>query len=29
MVKGFSDNKVKNNTQNTQVKEKKRLGWFS
>ena len=23
MVKGFSDNEVKNNTQNTQIKEKK------
>ena len=33
MVKGFSDNEVKNNTQNTQIKEtkkeKKRLSWFS
>ncbi len=28
MVKGFSDNKVKNNTQNTQIKEKKGLGGF-
>ena len=25
MVKGFSDNEVKNNTQNTQIKEKKGL----
>ncbi len=24
MVKGFSDNEVKNNTQNTQIKEKKK-----
>ena len=36
MVKGFSDNEVKNNTQNTQntqikeiKKEKKRLSWIS
>ena len=28
MVKGFSDNKVKNNTQNTQIKEKKGLAGF-
>ena len=28
MVKGFSDNEVKNNTQNTQVKEKKGLASF-
>ena len=28
MVKGFSDNEVKNNTQNTQVKEKKGLAGF-
>ena len=29
MVKGFSDNEVKNNTQNTQIKPKKGLliGW--
>ena len=28
MVKGFSDNQVKNNTQNTQTKEKKGLAGF-
>ena len=28
MVKGFSDNEVKNNTQNTQTKEKKGLAGF-
>ena len=28
MVKGFSDNEVKNNTQNTQIKEKKGLSGF-
>ena len=28
MVKGFSDNEVKNNTQNTQIKEKKGLTGF-
>ena len=28
MVKGFSDNEVKNNTQNTQIKEKKGLAGF-
>ena len=28
MVKGFSDNEVKNNTQNTQIKEKKGLAAF-
>ena len=28
MVKGFSDNKVKNNTQKTQIKEKKGLAGF-
>jgi len=28
MVKGFSDNEVKNNTQNNQVKEKKGLAGF-
>ena len=28
MVKGFSDNEVKNNTQNTQKKEKKGLAGF-
>jgi len=28
MVKGFSDNEVKNNTQNTQLKEKKGLAGF-
>ena len=28
MVKGFSDNEVKNNTQNTQIKEKKGLADF-
>ena len=28
MVKGFSDNKVKNNNQNTQIKEKKGLAGF-
>ena len=28
MVKGFSDNEVKNNTQNTQIKEKKGLASF-
>ena len=28
MVKGFSDNEVKNNTQNTQIKEKKGLANF-
>ncbi len=28
MVKGFSDNDVKNNTQNTQIKEKKGLAGF-
>jgi hypothetical protein len=28
MVKGFSDNKVKDNTQNTQIKEKKGLAGF-
>ena len=28
MVKGFSDNEVKNNTQNTQIKEKKGLVGF-
>ena len=28
MVKGFSDSEVKNNTQNTQVKEKKGLAGF-
>ena len=28
MVKGFSDNEVKNNTQNTQIKEKKGLARF-
>ena len=28
MVKGFSDNQVKNNTQNTQIKEKKGLAGF-
>ena len=28
MVKGFSDNKVKNITQNTQIKEKKGLAGF-
>jgi len=28
MVKGFSNNEVKNNTQNTQVKEKKGLAGF-
>jgi len=28
MVKGFSDNQVKNNTQNTQLKEKKGLAGF-
>ena len=28
MVKGFSDNEAKNNTQNTQIKEKKGLAGF-
>ena len=28
MVKGFADNEVKNNTQNTQIKEKKGLAGF-
>ena len=28
MVKGFSDNEVKNNTQNNQLKEKKGLAGF-
>jgi len=28
MVKGFSDNEVKNNTQNTLIKEKKGLAGF-
>ena len=28
MVKGFSDNEVKNNTQNNQIKEKKGLAGF-
>ena len=28
MVKGFSDNEVKDNTQNTQIKEKKGLASF-
>ena len=28
MVKGFSDNKVQNNIQNTQIKEKKGLAGF-
>jgi len=28
MVKGFSDNEVKNNTHNTQIKEKKGLAGF-
>jgi len=28
MVKGFSDNEVKNNTLNTQIKEKKGLAGF-
>ncbi len=28
MVKGFSDNEVKNNTQNTQITEKKGLAGF-
>ena len=28
MVKGFSDNEVKNKTQNTQIKEKKGLAGF-
>ena len=28
MVKGFSDNEVKNNTQNTEIKEKKGLAGF-
>ena len=28
MVKGFSDNEVKHNTQNTQIKEKKGLAGF-
>ena len=28
MVKGFSDNEVKNNTQNSQIKEKKGLASF-
>lgn len=28
MVKGFSDNEDKNNTQNTQIKEKKGLAGF-
>jgi len=28
MVKGFSDNEVKHNTQNTQIKEKKSLAGF-
>ena len=28
MVKGFSDNEVKNNTQNKQIKEKKGLAGF-
>ena len=28
MVKGFSDNEVKNNSQNTQIKEKKGLAGF-
>ena len=28
MEKGFSDNEVKNNTQNTQIKEKKGLAGF-
>ncbi len=28
MVKGFSDNEVKNNTQNTQIKAKKGLAGF-
>ena len=28
MAKGFSDNEVKNNTQNTQIKEKKGLAGF-
>jgi len=28
MVKGFSDNEVKNNTQKTQIKEKKGLAGF-
>ncbi len=28
MVKGFSDNEVKNNNQNTQIKEKKGLAAF-
>ena len=28
MVKGFSDNEVKNNTQNHQIKEKKGLAGF-
>ena len=28
MVKGFSENEVKNNTQNTQIKEKKGIAGF-
>ena len=28
MVKGFSNNEVKNNSQNTQIKEKKGLAGF-
>ena len=28
MVKGFSDKEIKNNTQNTQIKEKKGLAGF-
>ena len=28
MVKGFSDNEIKNNTQKTQIKEKKGLAGF-
>ena len=28
MVKGFSDNEVKNNTQNSEIKEKKGLAGF-
>ena len=28
MVKGFSDNEIKNNSQNTQIKEKKGLAGF-
>ena len=28
MVKGFSDSEIKNNTQNTQIKEKKGLAGF-